>query len=122
MLLGCLVSIVIAILSARPRVNSQFISLDDVRNNRANILFFGHFANMNEAEFEQGMTELMKTPTALYQNMIRDIYGLGLVLSTKFKLLRMAYTSFMAALSLGILAFIWVYIKVVMDQGGSLLQ
>ena len=122
MLLGCLTSTVIAVISARPRVNSQYISLDDVRKNKANLLFFGHFSKMELTDFEEGMTELLKNPTILYQNMIRDIYGLGLVLNTKFRLLRMAYTSFMIALTLGILAYITVYAWVVLSQEITLIN
>ena len=113
MLIGCLVSTIIAVLSARPRVNSQYVSLEDVRQNRANILFFGHFSQMEESEFQTGMTELLQNPTVLYQNMIRDIYGLGRVLEKKFRLLRLAYTTFMIALTCGILSFISVYAWVV---------
>jgi hypothetical protein len=122
MLLGCLTSTVIAVISARPRVNSQYISLDDVRKNKANLLFFGHFSKMELTDFEEGMTELLKNSTILYQNMIRDIYGLGLVLNTKFRLLRMAYTSFMIALTLGILAYITVYAWVVLSQEITLIN
>lgn len=113
MLLGCLFSVVVAVLSARPRVSSTLISLDDVRNNRLNILFFGNFAHMKEEDFEIGMTELMQNPNALYHNMIRDIYGLGTVLEKKFRLLRLSYNAFMVALTLGILSFIGVYAWVV---------
>ena len=43
MLLACLGSIIFAVLSARPRVNSNVVTLEDVRNNRANILFLRPF-------------------------------------------------------------------------------
>jgi len=49
----------------------------------------------------------------LYQNMIRDIYGLGSVLDKKFRLLRLAYNSFIISLTIGILSFIGVYAWVV---------
>lgn len=112
-LLGCLVSIIYAVISARPRVSSNLLNLDDVRSNRANILFFGHFSKLSEDDFVTGMTELMSNSTALYQNMIRDIYGLGKVLTRKFELLRISYTIFMIGLVLGITAFIIVYVWVV---------
>jgi len=47
-LLGTLISIVYAILAARPRVSSQPITLEDLRHSEGNILFFGNFANMSE--------------------------------------------------------------------------
>jgi hypothetical protein len=42
--------------------------------------------------------------------MTRNIYGLGSVLRKKFQLLRIAYTSFMAALIFGVGSFIGVFI------------
>ncbi len=114
MLLGSLISILYAVRSARPRVSSRFVTLEDVDRNRANILFFGHFTNMSEHDFVIGMSNLLTDQTALYQNMIRDIYGLGQVLTRKFQLLRISYTVFMFGLSIGILAFIVVYVWIVL--------
>jgi len=116
LLLSCLVSIVYAVLSARPRVNSKLISLDDVRQRRANILFFGQFVTLPQQEYELGMTELLQNTDELYHSMIRDIYSLGNVLKKKFELLRMAYTVFMFGLVLGILLFLIVFIWVVASR------
>jgi hypothetical protein len=117
MLLGSMASIIYAIRAARPRVNSQVVNLDDVLKNRANILFFGHFTNLSEEDYVAGMTNLLSDTTALYHNMIRDIYGLGQVLTRKFELLRISYNLFMAGLIIGILLFILVYIWIVVSVG-----
>jgi hypothetical protein len=109
-LLGTLISIVYAILAARPRVSSQPITLEDLRHSEGNILFFGNFANMSENEFLEGMVELVQDKTVVYESMIRNIYGLGSVLKKKFALLQVAYTIFMAALILGVTSFIGVFI------------
>ncbi len=110
LLLGCLVSLIYAVLSARPRVSSKHITLEDLRKNNANILFFGNFANMSEDQFVEGMVDLMKSSDLLYYNMIRDLYGLGSVLVRKYSLLRTSYTIFMIGLILGVLSFIFVFI------------
>lgn len=117
MLLACLGSIIFAVLSARPRVSSSVVTLEDVRNNRANILFFGHFVGLSEADYVTGMTELLNNSSSLYYNMIRDIYGLGNVLQRKFQLLRMSYTIFMIGLVVGISLFIGVYVWIVVTMG-----
>ena len=109
-LLGTLISIVYAILAARPRVSSQPITLEDLRHSEGNILFFGNFANMSEDEFLEGMVELVQDKTVVYETMIRNIYGLGSVLKKKFALLQVAYTIFMAALIIGVSSFISVFI------------
>ena len=109
-LLGTLVSIIFAILAARPRVSSTLIDLQDIRHSKGNILFFGNFYKLDESEFLQGMTSLLQDKTTLYESMIRDIYGLGAVLHKKFALLQIAYITFMFALILGVTSFIGVFI------------
>jgi hypothetical protein len=119
LLIGCLISMVYAVLAARPRVTNREISLDDVRNDRANILFFGNFVNMDEADYTVGMKELLQNPDALYLNMIRDIYSLGRVLAKKFHYLRISYAVFMAALVVGVSFFLLVLLTVVLRTGPS---
>jgi hypothetical protein len=109
-LIGTLISIVYAILAARPRVNTRPISLEDLRHSEGNILFFGNFANMPEEEFLEGMIDLVEDKTTLYETMIRNIYGLGSVLKKKFALLQVAYSMFMAALVLGVFSFLGVFV------------
>jgi len=109
-LLGTLVSMVYAILAARPRVSSDPITLADLEHSRGNILFFGDFTNLQEEDFVEGMDDLMEDRAVLYETMIRNLYGLGCVLKKKFALLQVAYTAFMLALVLGVLSFIGVFI------------
>ena len=106
LLLVCLVSMVFAILSARPRINRHEVTLDDVRENKTNILFFGNYANLSEADYVEGMEELLQSGERIYHNMIRDLYGIGTVLMTKYRLLRYAYTVFMVGLVVSVLLFI----------------
>jgi hypothetical protein len=120
LLVGCVIAMVYAVLAARPRVTSHVVSLDDVRANRTNILFFGNFVSMSEDDFVVGMSELMRDTDRVYTNMIRDIYSLGGVLSKKFRLLRLSYTVFMWALGLGVLLFIGVFVAVAAFGLGAL--
>ncbi|NNF59255.1 MAG: hypothetical protein HKN04_13550 [Rhodothermaceae bacterium] len=106
LLLGCVSSLVFAILAARPRVQSHEVTLQDVKNKAANLLFFGNFAHLSRDEFLSGMEEIIIDGGAVYRNMMMDIYGLGLVLQKKYKLLRVAYTMFMIGLVVGVVAFI----------------
>jgi len=109
-LLGTLVSIVYAILAARPRVSSVPISLEDLEHSDGNILFFGDFANLSQDDFTAGMIDLIQDKTVVYETMIRNLYGLGSVLKKKFALLKVAYTAFMIALILGVISFIGVFV------------
>lgn len=119
LLLSCMVSISMAVLAARPRLNSKFIDLDAVRNNSANILFFGNFVNMREDDFITGMKELLQDNDRLYVNMMRDIYGLGTVLEKKFRFLRTSYNVFMVGLITGVILFVGIYAWVVVGTGAG---
>ena len=111
-LVGTLVSIVFAILAARPRVSTQPITLQDLAHSQGNILFFGNFANLSRDHFQQGMLELMEDRLIMYETMIDNIYDIGVVLKKKFALLKVAYTSFMLALLLGVFSFLAVFLLV----------
>ena len=119
LLLSCMISISLAVLAARPRLNSQIIDLESVRNNSANILFFGNFVNMREDDFITGMKELLQDNDRLYVNMMRDIYGLGSVLEKKFRFLRSSYNVFMVGLITGVILFIGIYAWVVLGFGAG---
>ncbi len=109
LVVGCLLALVYAVLAARPRVSSKPLTLEDLRENRANILFFGNFVNMSEDDFVVGMKDLMLDTDHLYTNMVRDLYGLGQVLKRKFEMLRVSYNIFMVALVVGVALFIWAF-------------
>ena len=118
LLLSCLTSLVYAVISARPRVTRRTVTLEDVRANRANILFFGTFVNMTEDDFITGMWELMGNRKRIYTNMMRDLFGLGAVLETKYRLLRVSYTVFMVGLAVGVVSYLVVYASVGAVTGG----
>ena len=109
-LVGTLVSIVFAILAARPRISTQPITLEDLANSQGNILFFGNFANLARPDFQEGMLDLMQDRQVMYETMIDNIYDIGMVLKKKFALLKIAYTSFMLALVMGVLSFVGVFL------------
>jgi predicted metal-dependent HD superfamily phosphohydrolase len=112
MLVTSLAAIVFAILGARPKVTSKIFTLDDVRRNRANILFFGNFVNMSPEEFNIGMREIMDDWDKLYDSMIHDLYSLGQVLQRKYRLLWFSYSVFMSGLVLTVFLFVIFYFNV----------
>ncbi len=112
LLLGCVGSMVYSILAARPRVTSKVVTMEDIRSDASNILFFGNFVSLEEEEYVEGMKEIMLQTDRLYTNMIRDLYGLGQVLALKFRLLRTAYNVFMVSLILGVISFLFVIARV----------
>jgi hypothetical protein len=60
-----------------------------------NLLFFGVFARMPEAEFQSRMEELLQDEEKLHHAMVRDIHQLGQVLAMKkYRRLGQAYQVF----------------------------
>jgi hypothetical protein len=116
-LVGTLVSIVYSILAARPRVNTNHITLEDLQHSKGNILFFGNFANLDKDQFTEGLMELVQDREVLYETMIHNIHDIGLVLRTKFALLKIAYNAFMVALVAGVLSFIAVFVWILQQAG-----
>ena len=110
LLITCMISLIYSVLAARPRVSNEKVTLDDVRSNRSNILFFGNFHTMERDDFVTGIEELMSDSERLYDTMARDLHGLGSVLSKKFRLLRVAYNIFMVGLVISVCSFLLFYI------------
>jgi hypothetical protein len=117
-LCGNLVSIIFAILAARPRVHATDIKLEDLEHSDGNILFFGDFASLSQDEFTQGMMGLLDDKTVVYETMVHNLYGLGSVLRKKFALLKWAYTAFMITLILGVISFIGVFVWILQAAPG----
>ncbi len=101
----CLVTIIFAILSTRPKISSGKFSKEDIHHKRINLLFFGNFYNMEMDEYEWAVKEMMDDQDYLYSSMIRDQYSLGKVIANKYRLLRIAYTIFMIGLIVSSLLF-----------------
>lgn len=117
LLITCMTALVYSILAARPRVSNEKVTLDDVRANRSNLLYFGNFYKLTREDYVTGMEELMADSERIYNTMARDLYGLGTVLETKFRLLRIAYNVFMWGLTISVASYILVYF-IVSGSGG----
>jgi HD superfamily phosphodiesterase len=105
-LLTLLGTIIFAVLSTRPKVTSFNLSREDISSKKGNLLFFGNFMNMPVEDYEWGMHEVMEDREYLYDNLIRDIYYLGVVLGKKYRYLRIAYNIFMYGLIISVIAYI----------------
>ncbi len=101
----CLITIIFAILSTRPKISSGKFTKEDIHSKKVNLLFFGNFYNMTMKDYEWAVTEMMKDNNYLYSSMIRDQYSLGKVIGKKYQLLRVAYTVFMVGLILSSILF-----------------
>ncbi len=91
----CLVSLIFATLSTRPKITTGKFTREDIQNRRTNLLFFGNYYNMDLEDFQWGMMEMIKDSDFLYSSMTRDLYFLGKVLAQKYRYLRICYAVFM---------------------------
>jgi predicted metal-dependent HD superfamily phosphohydrolase len=107
-----LATIVLAILSTRPHISSGKFTRQDFEQKKVNLLFFGNFYNMELEEYEWALNELMKDEEYLYSAMIHDQHSLGKVLAKKYKLLRLAYNTFMIGIIISVLSFIVAFLNV----------
>ncbi len=101
----CLLAVIFATLSTRPKITEGKFTVDDIKAKRSNLLFFGNFYNMKMDDFHWGMMEMIKDPNFLYSSMTRDLYYLGVVLAKKYRYLRICYGIFMYGLIIAVLAF-----------------
>jgi predicted metal-dependent HD superfamily phosphohydrolase len=104
-LVASVVTIVVAILATRPKLNAGTFNDEDVQNKKTNLLFFGNFHKMKQEEYESAMRIMMRDSDYLYSSMVQDIYHLGTVLGKKYKLIRLAYNIFMIGIVVSVLAF-----------------
>lgn len=61
-----------------------------------NVLFFGHFASLEQERYMREMAQAMM-PGRAYETVVRDVYGLGVYLANhKYPYLRWSYLFFLA--------------------------
>ncbi len=71
-----------------------------------NLLFFGAFADVPEAEWREHMVEMLSTNDGIHDAMIRDIHQMGMVLKhRKFKYLGYGYRVFIVGLAATLIAY-----------------
>lgn len=104
-LLVSVATIVISIISTRPKVSGGMFTSQDVTDKKTNLLFFGNFYKTSYEDYNAAMREMMKDTDYLYGSLIKDIYTLGTVLGRKYKLVRLAYNVFMIGIIVSVLAF-----------------
>ncbi len=106
LIVGCLVSLIFAVLSVRPKFGSGNYKQEDLQNKKVNLLFFGNIFKMPYKDYEKGVREMMDDYDYLYNTLTKDQYNLGKVLAKKYKLLRYSYNVFMMSFVLAVLTFI----------------
>ena len=72
-----------------------------------NKLFFGHFTQLDETEWADGIIDVLKADETVFRTMLHDVYQNGQVLQgKKYKYLGHAYRVFIVGLTLTLLSFL----------------
>src|SRR3546814_8857813 len=86
--------------------SSDLPAQDGDGKDRGNILFFGHFADMEEAAFIAAVKARLRTEEDIYETILRDTWQNGVVLARrKYRYLAYAYRLFVVGLTLTLLPF-----------------
>lgn len=109
MLFTCVATIITSVLATRPKVTQHETTIEDIKNRKANLLFFGSFVNLDLDQYEWGVKEMLKDKPYYITNMIRDTYYLGKVLDKKYKFLKLSYDIFMVGLVLSISLYAYAF-------------
>jgi Family of unknown function (DUF5706) len=107
-LVTSLITVVFAILVTMPNITHGTFTKEDIRNKKANLMFFGNYHSMSQEDYEWGINSMMQDPEFLYGGMIRDNYNLGVLLEKKYRKLRIAYTVFMFGFVISVITFLVV--------------
>jgi hypothetical protein len=106
LMLTSLLAITFAVFSAIPKVSGQEFTEEDVKSHKVSLLYFGNFLKIPKEEFVGYLRDLKHDQEVLYDDLSRDLYNLGAVLSKKYRLLTIYYRLFVGGLGLSFLVFI----------------
>jgi predicted metal-dependent HD superfamily phosphohydrolase len=105
LLLVCLVTVVFAVLTTKPKISKGLFTKEQVARREANLMFFGNFHNMDLKTYDWGVKEIINDRDYLYSSLTRDVYYLGKVLALKYRYLNIGYKVFMYGLIVSVVAY-----------------
>jgi len=105
LLFVCLVTVVFAVLTTKPKISNGLFTKEQVARREANLMFFGNFHNMDLKTYDWGVKQIINDRDYLYSSMTRDVYYLGKVLALKYRYLNIGYKVFMYGLIVSVIAY-----------------
>jgi len=109
LLLTSMLSLIFAILSARPKVNGYAMDTDRVSSRQPAFSSFSDFMNTTFHDFMIQMRELNKDPQSVYDNLSANLYKLSKNLNERYRLLHWSYTIFMIGVGISTLLFVFIF-------------
>jgi len=91
-----LAALLLAILAVLPKYRPLRLKHGQPLPPQFNLLFFGHFAELDQQRYLHEMAERLKPDGSVYLSMAKDVYSLGAYLSHhKYRYLRLSYICFL---------------------------
>ncbi len=91
-----LAALLLAILAVLPKYRPLRLKPGQPLPPQFNLLFFGHFSELDQQRYLREMAERLKADGSVYRTMASDIYSLGSYLSHhKYRYLRLSYICFL---------------------------
>lgn len=110
LMVGASTALLFAILSVTPLFNKQTSKMTPYSKG-FNPFFFGHFTDLSLDEYTEYMMKIMKDEDAMYTEMIKDLYQMGLVLRLrKYKFLGWSYRIFFLGILGGLITAIVAFL------------
>ncbi len=103
-LLTCLISMILAIQAARPKLINKWKENSDVQ--KSSLLFFGVIANYSQEAYLEKMKTLITSGEGMYEQMIIDLHNQGIILKRKYNLLSYAYQVLMIGFATSVIAYL----------------
>ncbi|MFT6810384.1 MAG: hypothetical protein ACJA01_003627 [Saprospiraceae bacterium] len=104
MILTNVLSIAFATLATIPS-KQENVDLEQNTDVKHNLMTFDGFYKMPQKEYAATVMNLVEDGKTLYESMITDIHSLGVILSRKYRLIRISYLVFLYGVILSVLAF-----------------
>ncbi|MEO1516764.1 MAG: Pycsar system effector family protein [Bacteroidota bacterium] len=105
LLITSVLSIIYATLATRPIRMNGMTNLENVRQGKSNLFFFGNFFKMSNDSYHQGIQEVVENNDLLEHTIVNDLFFLGKALGEKYNQLRICYSVFMVGITLTVIAF-----------------
>ena len=102
--LSCLVSAILAIQAARPKILRTKFTTEKI--DKSSILFFGIISRYSQEQYLDQMNALLQSDKDIYDTMTIDLHNQGIILTRKYSLLSYAYRIFMFGFILSVLIFL----------------
>ena len=102
--LTCLISLVLAIQVARPKIIQSWKSTGSTQ--KPSLLFFGVIASYSQQAYLEKMKILLNSSEDIYESMTIDLYNQGVILKRKYNLLVYAYQVLMYGFVIAVSIFL----------------